>query len=121
MNKDIHSLSEAYNQASKKGIVLENKYNPWAVCTAAVGREDKSKYEKCVKGVKKQEDAEESDEHELGVDPKEAEVYDKAKQDISYENYAFWDAYHAVKEGAWSEDDFVQWARSVWSDGASNA
>jgi hypothetical protein len=27
--------------------------NPWAVCTSSVGREDKNKYEKCVKGVKK--------------------------------------------------------------------
>ena len=28
--------------------------NPWAICTASVGREDKEKYEKCVKSVKKQ-------------------------------------------------------------------
>jgi hypothetical protein len=28
------------------------KYNPWAVCTASVGREDKEKYEKCVMDVK---------------------------------------------------------------------
>jgi len=29
------------------------KYNPWAICTASVGREDKKKYEKCVMDVKK--------------------------------------------------------------------
>lgn len=29
------------------------KVNPWAVCTKSVGRDDKKKYEKCVKGVKK--------------------------------------------------------------------
>jgi phosphopentomutase len=28
--------------------------NPWAICTAQVGRDDKNKYESCVKGVKKQ-------------------------------------------------------------------
>jgi hypothetical protein len=32
----------------------EDKDNPWAICTASVGREDKEKYEKCVKSVKKQ-------------------------------------------------------------------
>jgi|2_EtaG_2_1085320.scaffolds.fasta_scaffold50632_4 hypothetical protein len=39
-------------------IVLENleerENNPWAICTASVGREDKEKYEKCIKSVKKQ-------------------------------------------------------------------
>ncbi len=29
-------------------------YNPWAVCTKSVGREDKDKYERCVKQIKKQ-------------------------------------------------------------------
>lgn len=32
----------------------EDKDNPWAICTASVGREDKEKYEDCVKSVKKQ-------------------------------------------------------------------
>lgn len=35
------------------------KYNPWAVCTASVGRKDKEKYEKCVLDVKKQQDMDE--------------------------------------------------------------
>jgi hypothetical protein len=61
------------------------------------------------------------DKEELGVDPEEAKVYDDAKKDINYDIYAAWDAYHAVKEGAWSEDDFLQWMRSVWADGANNA
>jgi len=30
----------------------EQKPNPWAICTAQVGREDKEKYEDCVLGVK---------------------------------------------------------------------
>ena len=31
----------------------KEKDNPWAICTESVGREDKEKYEKCVKSVKK--------------------------------------------------------------------
>lgn len=61
------------------------------------------------------------DKEELGVDPEEAKVYDDVKKDISYEKYSAWDAYHAVKEGAWTEDDFLVWMRSVWADGANNA
>jgi hypothetical protein len=34
--------------------IEEQENNPWAICTASVGREDKEKYEKCVKSVKKQ-------------------------------------------------------------------
>ena len=60
------------------------------------------------------------DKEELGVDPEEAQVYDDMKKDISYEKYPFWDAYHAVRDGSWTEDDFVQWARSVWADGADS-
>jgi hypothetical protein len=36
----------------KKTKKKKYKYNPWAVCTASVGREDKEKYEKCVMDVK---------------------------------------------------------------------
>lgn len=32
----------------------EEENNPWAICTASVGREDKEKYEACVKSVKAQ-------------------------------------------------------------------
>lgn len=32
----------------------ETKNNPWAICTASVGREDKAKYEACVMDVKKE-------------------------------------------------------------------
>lgn len=33
----------------------EYEYNPWAVCTSKVGREDKEKYERCVLKVKKKQ------------------------------------------------------------------
>jgi len=32
----------------------ESKDNPWAICTASVGRKDKKKYEACVRDVKKE-------------------------------------------------------------------
>ena len=32
----------------------EDENNPWAICTASVGREDKAKYERCIKSVKAQ-------------------------------------------------------------------
>lgn len=35
-------------------ILDEEENNPWAICTASVGRENKDKYEKCVMGIKKQ-------------------------------------------------------------------
>ena len=35
-------------------VLDEEENNPWAICTASVGREDKEKYEKCVKSVKQQ-------------------------------------------------------------------
>ena len=37
----------------KEGKKKSKKYNPWAICTASVGREDKKKYERCVMDVKK--------------------------------------------------------------------
>lgn len=37
-----------------------DKNNPWAICTASVGREDKEKYEACVRDVKKQKGIDES-------------------------------------------------------------
>lgn len=39
----------------------ESKDNPWAICTASVGREDKEKYEACVKDIKKQKGIKESE------------------------------------------------------------
>lgn len=38
----------------------EKKNNPWSICTASVGREDKAKYERCVKDVKKEKGISES-------------------------------------------------------------
>jgi hypothetical protein len=38
----------------------KDKNNPWAICTASVGRKDNEKFEKCVMDVKKQHDIKES-------------------------------------------------------------
>lgn len=38
----------------RKKKVKNKKPNPWAICTASVGRDDMKKYEKCVMDVKKQ-------------------------------------------------------------------
>jgi len=40
---------------AKRKSKEEFEYNPWAVCTESVGREDEDKYERCVKKVKKKE------------------------------------------------------------------
>lgn len=96
MNKDTQNLSEAYSRIYVKEDEDFREQMP----------SSKEVYDK----------------EELGVDPEEAKVYDDARKDISYANYSAWDAYHAVKAtGGWSEDDFVQWVRSVWADGANNA
>jgi hypothetical protein len=46
-----------YQDGMDEGEVSEenkkSKYNPFAICTASVGRKDKVKYERCVKDVKK--------------------------------------------------------------------
>ena len=47
----------ADDELSKKREIYfeeEEENNPWAICTDSVGREDKEKYERCVKSVKKQ-------------------------------------------------------------------
>lgn len=37
-----------------RSLEEQEKNNPYAICTASVGRDDKRKYEKCVRDVKKQ-------------------------------------------------------------------
>jgi len=50
-NSDGSVSVEETNEAKKKGG--KKKYNPWALCTASVGRKNKEKYERCVMGIKK--------------------------------------------------------------------
>ena len=62
-NLDGHAQSECCHSPIHEGKCSscgntinegESKNNPWAICTAKVGREDKAKYESCVKDVKKE-------------------------------------------------------------------
>jgi hypothetical protein len=48
----------------------ESKDNPWAICTASVGRKDKKKYEACVRDIKKQK----------GIKEVEGKMTDKQKK-----------------------------------------
>ena len=45
--------SELTRAIKEEIAALLEEDNPWAICTAKVGREDKAKYEKCVLGIKK--------------------------------------------------------------------
>ena len=52
---DDENLEEIVQAALEEVLVNEkkkSKVNPWAICTAQVGREDEDKYESCVMGVK---------------------------------------------------------------------
>jgi hypothetical protein len=49
-NPDGTMTATPMEENKKKNV---KKYNPWAVCTASVGRKNKKKYEDCVMGVKK--------------------------------------------------------------------
>lgn len=55
----INTLNTMKNWYTNKGYIITEarkkygKVNPWAVCTSKVGRDDKKKYERCVKDVKK--------------------------------------------------------------------
>ena len=53
----VEALKAQLQATPAEGEEIEEdkaKDNPWAICTASVGREDKEKYEKCVMGVKKE-------------------------------------------------------------------
>jgi hypothetical protein len=88
-------LKQKDQKAASKKIFMENRINrliweakksgkpvnPWAICTTSVGREDKAKYERCVKDIKKKSPIKEGNINEVGGydDPgmyaKHAEAY----------------------------------------------
>jgi len=49
-NSDGSVSVEETNESNKK--TGKKKYNPFAICSASVGRKDKKKYERCVMGIK---------------------------------------------------------------------
>ncbi len=56
MKQEAHVVisPESDDEKKKELSEEEEKGNPWAICTASVGRDDEEKYERCVKAVKKQ-------------------------------------------------------------------
>lgn len=60
----------------------EDKNNPWAICTASVGRKDKEKYEACVRDVKKQKRVDEKE--EMTDKEKEFAALAEPKDKITY-------------------------------------
>ena len=57
------------------------KDNPWAICTASVGRDDKEKYEACVRDVKKEKGIDETitENEYCGVEEEEVELTEEEK------------------------------------------
>ena len=51
---EAHVVIAPDEDDERKELAEEKENNPWAICTASVGREDEEKYEDCVKAVKKQ-------------------------------------------------------------------
>jgi len=53
-DKDSYAFLNLLKEWFNKNVLeeKEEKNNPWAICTASVGRKDKEKYESCVKKVK---------------------------------------------------------------------
>lgn len=50
----METPEQYYNRVM--GVQEKKENNPWAICTASVGRKDKDKYEKCVLSVKQQKE-----------------------------------------------------------------
>ena len=48
-------------------------------------------------------------------------LYNSILKEPIYDNFPFWDAFKAVKNGEWTEEDFQIWASSVWNDGGNVA
>ena len=69
-NLEGNQMSECCGAQMMEGMCMEcggmgmyegkKEKNPWAICTASVGRDDKEKYEKCVMDIKKKEGITES-------------------------------------------------------------
>lgn len=77
-NNIIHPMEYFEQNIANKALVEATKNNPWAICTASVGREDKTKYEACVKDVKKQKRVSE----ELSEDKYNADDYTAGERDF---------------------------------------
>ena len=70
--EDTVNLTDIDTSQRKQMEEADDKANPWAICTASVGREDKDKYESCIRKVKSQygikEDLTENEFNAMGDD-----------------------------------------------------
>jgi hypothetical protein len=88
-NMSGNGFSGEGNLEGNKALYEEDKSknNPWAICTASVGREDKEKYEACVRDVKKENGIDESiTENEYCGDDVELSEVEKAVETMNEEN-----------------------------------
>jgi len=76
-------INDQNNWLGSQPVTTEAKNNPWAICTASVGREDKKKYERCVMDVKKKLNMENINDAELS--------------DSNSNNYMFWQNLKTMK------------------------
>lgn len=53
-NNKYSDVEKQKTSADIGNYIMEQDNNPYAICSASVGREDKGKYERCIKDVKKQ-------------------------------------------------------------------
>ena len=71
--------------------------NPWAICTAAVGRKDKAKYERCVMAVKRK----------MRRNPSISKVWDTLRSAQKY---------HALRAAGVNKERAEGYATSDWGD-----
>jgi hypothetical protein len=82
---NINSEKDVFDKALK---VEGKKVNPWAICTASVGREDKDKYERCVMDIKKKQGMKESlTEEEFTIGDKQYSEFSQLKDLVNKDTY----------------------------------
>lgn len=122
MNKDSHLLFEAYHRALTEKHLHHGEF-------AKIEKEAEKHYHSkkagervagAIKAKVEAEDAQETDDERYNREAGELEAVMKQHKP-EFQHTPFWDAYKAVKDGLWSEEEFHQWASSVWSDGANHA
>lgn len=95
MKKQKEKEEDEKEEDEKDLDEAESKNNPWAICTASVGREDKEKYEACVRDVKKQKRVKEElkgGQHKIDtnkngkIDGEDFKVLKKGKTNENFDN-----------------------------------
>lgn len=109
LNKMIDT--KIIKEAKKK-----TKLNPWAACSSSVGREDKEKYEKCVKSIKKQQGIDEQLTEEQYL--KELELIDETTTSSSSGQFQTPHMWAPNKKG-WANKDKKWWGKNSPNTGGN--